>query len=155
MPQAVIQDQSVQSIAEAVRYVPGVTAIQGEGNRDALVFRGNATTGDLFVDGIRDDVQTYRDLYNTDRVEVLKGPNGMIFGRGGAGGVLNRVSKEAGWNPISQIAASYGAYDQKRFTADFGKASTTFFAKKVHFSSSFFACLHIFTSAADVVSVHA
>ena len=120
--QEVIQDQSVQSIAEAVRYVPGVTAIQGEGNRDALVFRGNATTGDLFVDGIRDDVQTYRDIYNTERIEVLKGPNGMIFGRGGAGGILNRVSKEASWNPISQITASYGAYDQKRIAGDFGQA---------------------------------
>ena len=120
--QAQIQDQSIQSVSEGVRYVPGVTAIQGEGNRDAIVFRGNATTGDFFVDGTRDDVQTYRDLYNTDRIEVLKGPSGMIFGRGGAGGVVNRVSKEAGWDPISQITASYGAYDQKRISTDFGQA---------------------------------
>ncbi|MDP3086844.1 MAG: TonB-dependent siderophore receptor [Methylotenera sp.] len=117
-----IVDQSVQSISDAIRYVPGVTAIQGEGNRDAIVFRGNATTGDFFIDGTRDDVQTYRDLYNTDRIEVLKGPSGMIFGRGGAGGVVNRVSKEAGWDPVSQITASYGAYDQKRVSADFGQA---------------------------------
>lgn len=117
-----IKDQSVQSIAEAVRYVPGVQASQGEGNRDALVFRGNQTTGDLFVDGMRDDVQTYRDFYNTDRIEVLKGPNGMAFGRGGAGGVVNRVMKEAGWDPISEVTASYGAYDQKRISADFGQA---------------------------------
>lgn len=117
-----IEDQSVQSISDAIRYVPGVTAIQGEGNRDAIVFRGNASTGDFFVDGTRDDVQTYRDLYNTDRIEVLKGPSGMIFGRGGAGGVVNRVSKEAGWDPVSQITASYGAYDQKRVSADFGQA---------------------------------
>ncbi|PPC94340.1 MAG: TonB-dependent siderophore receptor [Methylotenera sp.] len=117
-----IKDQSIQSVSESVRYVPGVTAIQGEGNRDAIVFRGNATTGDFFVDGTRDDVQTYRDLYNTDRIEVLKGPSGMIFGRGGAGGVINRVSKEAGWDPISQITASYGAYDHKRISGDFGQA---------------------------------
>ncbi len=117
-----IKDQSIQSVSEAVRYVPGVQAIQGEGNRDAIVFRGNATTGDFFIDGIRDDVQTYRDLYNTDRIEVLKGPSGMIFGRGGAGGVINRVSKEAGWDPIRQLSLSYGAYDQKRIAADFGQA---------------------------------
>jgi len=117
-----IKDQSIQSVAEAVRYVPGVQAIQGEGNRDAIVFRGNASTGDFFVDGIRDDVQTYRDLYNTDRIEVLKGPSGMIFGRGGAGGVVNRVSKEAGWDPIKQLSISYGAYDQKRIAADFGQS---------------------------------
>ena len=117
-----IQDQSIQSMAEAVRYVPGVTAVQGEGNRDAIVFRGNATTGDFFVDGTRDDVQTYRDLYNTDRIEVLKGPSGMIFGRGGAGGVINRVSKEAGWSPVSQLTNSFGAYDHKRVSGDYGQA---------------------------------
>ena len=119
-----LKDQSVQSIAEAVRYVPGVQAAQGEGNRDALIFRGNQTTGDFFLDGVRDDVQTYRDVYNTDRVEVLKGPNGMIFGRGGAGGAINRVSKEAGWDPIREIQASYGAYDQRRIQVDVGQGLT-------------------------------
>lgn len=119
--QDLIEDQSIQSVSEAVRYVPGVTAAQGEGNRDALIFRGNISTGDFFVDGLRDDVQTYRDFYNTDRIEVLKGPNGMIFGRGGAGGVLNRVYKEAGWDPVKELTASYGAYDFKRISADFGQ----------------------------------
>lgn len=122
IPQDLIKDQSIQSISEAIRYVPGVQAAQGEGNRDALIFRGNATTGDFFIDGLRDDVQTYRDIYNTDRIEVLKGPNGMAFGRGGAGGALNRVSKQAGWTPISELIASYGAYNQKRVAADYGQA---------------------------------
>jgi catecholate siderophore receptor len=122
IPKEVMQDQSVQSVADSVRYVPGVTAAQGEGNRDALVFRGNITTGDFFVDGIRDDVQTYRDFYNTERLEVLKGPNGMIFGRGGAGGVFNRVTKEAGWKPIRELSLSYGSYNQKRTSIDIGDA---------------------------------
>jgi catecholate siderophore receptor len=118
-----IQDQSVQSMADAVRYVPGVTASQGEGNRDALNFRGSGvTTGDFYLDGIRDDVQTYRDFYNTDRIEVLKGPNGMVFGRGAAGGAINRVTKEAGWDPVREIKASYGAYNQKRTSIDIGNA---------------------------------
>ena len=124
IPQDLIKDQSIQSISQAVQYVPGVQAAQGEGNRDALVFRGNATTGDFFLDGLRDDVQTYRDIYNTDRIEVLKGPNGMAFGRGGAGGAINRVTKEAGWDPISEVTASYGAYDFKRISGDFGQALT-------------------------------
>lgn len=122
IPQDLIKDQSIQSISQAVQYVPGVQAAQGEGNRDALIFRGNATTGDFFLDGLRDDVQTYRDIYNTDRIEVLKGPNGMAFGRGGAGGAINRVTKEAGWDPISELTASYGAYDFKRISGDFGQA---------------------------------
>ena len=86
---AMIVDQSMQGLADVVRYVPGVGMAQGEGNRDAAVFRGNSSTSDFFVDGIRDDVQYVRDLYNVERVEALKGPNAMIFGRGGAGGVLN------------------------------------------------------------------
>jgi catecholate siderophore receptor len=121
--QDVIRDQSIQSISEAVRYVPGVTASQGEGNRDAINFRGaGVTTGDFYQDGVRDDIQTYRDLYNTDRIEILRGSNAMIFGRGGSGGVINRVSKEAGWDPVRELSMSYGAYNQKRATIDIGDA---------------------------------
>ncbi len=116
-----ISDQSVQNVSDAVRYVPGVTSSQGEGNRDALNFRGSGvTTGDFYLDGIRDDIQTYRDFYNTDRIEVLKGPNGMVFGRGAAGGAINRVTKEAGWDPVREIKVSYGAYNQKRTSIDIG-----------------------------------
>ncbi|HLP81497.1 MAG TPA: TonB-dependent receptor, partial [Nitrosomonas sp.] len=95
---------------------------QGEGNRDALVFRGNRSTGDFFTDGIRDDVEYYRDLYNIQRVEVLKGANGMIFGRGGSGGVVNRVTKQAGWDPVREFIFQGGSYNQKRMTADVGHA---------------------------------
>lgn len=132
IPQEVIKDQAVLSIADTIRYVPGVTASQGEGNRDAIVFRGNRTTSDLFIDGLRDDVQVYRDLYNTDRVEVLKGPNGMIFGRGGAGGVLNRVTKKAGWDPVKDISVTYGAWNQKRVTGDYGVGLTDDVAFRVN-----------------------
>jgi catecholate siderophore receptor len=59
------------------------------------VIRGQRSNADFYIDGIRDDVQYFRDLYNTQRIEVLKGPNAMIFGRGGGGGVVNRVLKEA------------------------------------------------------------
>ena len=64
-----------------------MTTHQGENNRDQVIIRGNSSSADFFVNGVRDDVQYYRDLYNLDRVEALKGPNAMIFGRGGAGGV--------------------------------------------------------------------
>ena len=76
-------------------FVPGASYNSGEGNRDTLVLRGNSSTADFFVDGVRDDVQYFRDFYNVDRVEVLKGPNAMIFGRGGGGGILNRVLKKS------------------------------------------------------------
>ncbi len=117
-----IEDQAVRSIEDAVRYTPGIGMAQGEGNRDAVVFRGNQSTADFFVDGIRDDVQYYRDFYNTERIEVLKGPNGMIFGRGGSGGVINRVTKEATWDPIRELTLQAGAYDQRRASIDLGQA---------------------------------
>ena len=90
-----IADQGLHSMAEVLRTVPGATVASGEGHRDQILLRGQNTTADFFVDGLRDDSQYYRGLYNLDRVEVLKGPNAMIFGRGGGGGVINRVTKKA------------------------------------------------------------
>ena len=85
----------MRSISDVMRAVPGASVASGEGHRDVIILRGQNSTADFFVDGIRDDVQYYRGLYNLDRVEVLKGPNAMIFGRGGGGGVVNRVTKKA------------------------------------------------------------
>lgn len=101
-----------------MRYVPGVGVSQGEGNRDALIFRGNRSSGDFFIDGMRDDVQFFRDLYNIERIEVLKGANGMIFGRGGSGGVINRVSKQANWDSFREFSFRGGSFNRKRITAD-------------------------------------
>ena len=117
----VIRQQTMQGMADVVRYVPGVGIAQGEGNRDTPVFRGNSSTSDFFVDGIRDDVQYYRDLYNVERVEALKGPNAMIFGRGGVGGVLNRVTRQADWAPSRELTLQGGSWDDRRISGDFGQ----------------------------------
>jgi catecholate siderophore receptor len=131
VPQAVsvvtreqIADQRMQGIADVVRYVPGVGIAQGEGNRDTPIFRGNSSTSDFFVDGIRDDVQYFRDLYNVERVEALKGPNGMIFGRGGVGGVINRVTRQAepGRAATREAAFQLGSWGDRRVTSDLGRA---------------------------------
>jgi catecholate siderophore receptor len=116
-----IDDQGMQSMADVIRYVPGIVTAQGEGNRDTAVFRGNSSTGDFFIDGIRDDVQYYRDLYNIDSVEALKGPNAMIFGRGGSGGVINRVSKEPVSKPLAEASVTVGSWANRRVTADLGQ----------------------------------
>ncbi len=127
VPQAVsvvsikqINDQAAGSIGDAGRYTPGIFSAQGEGNRETLVMRGNSMTGDFFVDGVRDDVQTYRDLYNIDRLEIFRGPNAMIFGRGGIGGLINRVTKVAGWSPVREVRAELGSYSHKRLQGDIG-----------------------------------
>src|SRR6188508_2770121 len=119
---ALIRDQSMQGMADVTRYVPGITMGQGEGNRDQPTIRGNSTTADFFVDGVRDDAQYYRDLYNVERVEALKGSNAMIFGRGGGGGIINRVSKEAEFATVRSLSLEGGSFDHKRGMLDVGQA---------------------------------
>lgn len=89
-----ITRQGFTSIGDIINYTPGVNTSQGEGHRDAVVFRGIRSTADFFIDGARDDVQYYRPLYNLEQVEILRGPNALLFGRGGTGGILNRVTKK-------------------------------------------------------------
>jgi catecholate siderophore receptor len=119
--QDLIRDQAMQNLADVVRYVPGITMAQGEGNRDTPVMRGNSSTADMFIDGVRDDTQYFRDLYNIERVEALKGPNAMIFGRGGSGGVLNRVSKQADWETVREVNLQLGSWNKRRIAGDFGQ----------------------------------
>jgi len=118
---AMIAEQSMQSMADVVRYVPGIGMAQGEGNRDTAIFRGNSSTSDFFVDGVRDDVQYFRDLYNVERIEALKGPNAMIFGRGGAGGVINRATRQADWTSTHEATMQIGSFDNRRATIDLGQ----------------------------------
>jgi catecholate siderophore receptor len=114
-----IADLAIRSIADLVRYVPGVSSGQGEGHRDQITLRGNNSTADFFVDGLRDDVQYFRGFYNIDRVEIHKGPNAMIFGRGGGGGILNRVTKGALIDDTSgSVTASIDSFGSAYAAAD-------------------------------------
>lgn len=119
-----IDDQMMRSMADVVQYVPGVQMGQGEGHRDAPTLRGNSSTADFYVDGVRDDVQYYRDLYNAERIEILKGPNALIFGRGGAGGVINRVTKTAGFDPVQAFTLQGGSFGFARGAIDVAAAFT-------------------------------
>lgn len=109
-----LRDQAMDSLGDVMRYVPGVNVGQGEGNRDQITLRGQNTTADFFIDGVRDDVQYFRPLYNLERVEVLKGPYALIFGRGGGGGIVNRVQKApldgADFTEIRAMGDSFGGY---------------------------------------------
>ena len=89
-----VRKKGFKELGDIVKYTPGINTSLGEGHRDAVVFRGVRSTADFFQDGVRDDVQYYRPLYNVEQVEVLRGPNALLFGRGGTGGVINRVSKK-------------------------------------------------------------
>ena len=126
-----MRDRAVQGMADAVRYVPGINTTQGEGNRDGLVFRGNSSTADFFADGMRDDVQYYRDTYNIERIEAFKGPNAMIFGRGSPGGLLNRVTRTADWREALDIGLQFGSWQKRRATADYAHPFSDAFAFRV------------------------
>jgi catecholate siderophore receptor len=117
-----IRDQSFQGLTDVTRYVPGVAVHQGEGNRDELVIRGVDSSANFFVNGFRDDVQYFRDLYNAQSVEVLKGPSALTFGRGAGGGVLNRTLKEADGVSRYEGSVQTGSWGDRRFTLDAGKA---------------------------------
>jgi catecholate siderophore receptor len=127
-----MRDQAMQSMADVVRYVPGITMAQGEGHRDAPVIRGNVTTADFYVNGVRDDVQYNRDLYNLERVEAVKGANALTFGRGGGGGVINRVTKEAQFFPVGELALQGGTFSNKRLTTDLGRSVSDAFAFRLN-----------------------
>ncbi|MEM8799874.1 MAG: TonB-dependent siderophore receptor [Pseudomonadota bacterium] len=88
-----LDDQAMSDMGDILRFTPGASIAQGEGHRDQIIIRGQNTTADFFIDGLRDDVQYFRPLYNLERVEILRGSNALAFGRGGGGGVINRVSK--------------------------------------------------------------
>ena len=125
LPQAVsvvgkqqISDQLFASISDIARYQPGISSPQGENNRDQLIIRGQNSSADFFLNGVRDDVQYYRDLYNLERVEILRGPNALTFGRGGGGGVVNRVAKEAGETLFFEFTAQGGGFGDRRGTFD-------------------------------------
>lgn len=128
---AMIADQMMVSMGDALRYVPGVAVHQGENNRDQVVMRGNSSSADFFVDGVRDDVQYFRDVYNLDRIEALKGSNAMIFGRGGAGGVVNRVSRVAGFSPSQEVSLQTGSFGYQRATGGVNRALTSALALRV------------------------
>ena len=100
-----IKNQGFREIGDIIRYTPGVNTSQGEGHRDAVVIRGVRSTADFYQDGIRDDVQYYRSLYNVEQLEILRGPNALLFGRGGTGGLINRVTKKA------EIGEAFGSFD--------------------------------------------
>lgn len=121
-----IIDQNITSLEQAARYVPGVNVQMGEGHRDQVTIRGmtngsNGTTSNFFVDGARDDVEYIRDFYNTEKIEFLKGPNALAFGRGSPGGVINRVLKKADGVSRKRLQITGGSFDNRRIQGDFSE----------------------------------
>ena len=119
IPEQVIRDQRALSVQDVLKNVAGVGLSSGDGQRDQVTIRGFISYGDNFVDGVRDDALYFRDLSNTERIEVIKGPASVLYGRGSSGGLINRITKKPGTQG-GEIVASYGSWDDKRGEIDLG-----------------------------------
>ena len=120
---ALIKDQQLSSLREALSNVAGLTFNAAEGGRagDNMMLRGFYTFGDIYLDGIRDTAQYNRELFNLEQVDVLRGSAAMLFGRGQAGGVINQVTKMAELKDENKVSGSLGSYDYYSLTGDFNK----------------------------------
>ena len=107
---AMLEAQGATSLADALRNVPGITISGAEGGQigNNINLRGFAARTDIYVDGMRDRGQYYRDTYYLESVEVLKGPSSMLFGRGSTGGVIKQVSKKPELKDKNEVTATIG-----------------------------------------------
>ncbi|PLY48250.1 TonB-dependent siderophore receptor [Janthinobacterium sp. ROICE36] len=124
VPAAVIKDQHAMSIQDIMKNIPGVGLSTGDGQRDQVFIRGFTAIGDQFVDGFRDDALYFRDLSNVERLEVIKGPAAVLYGRGSSGGLVNRITKKPGVD-ITDVALSLTNTKGRRGEVDVGRVGET------------------------------
>lgn len=120
IPLELLHDQGAQSMEAALKSVPGVGLSNGDGQRDQVTLRGFSAIADQFIDGVRDDALYFRDLSNIERIEVLKGPASVLYGRGSSGGLINRISKKPGIDK-SELTLELGSHDQRRGEIDLAR----------------------------------
>lgn len=124
VPIEVLRDQRALSIQDAMKNIPGVGMSHGDGQRDQITIRGFSAISDQFVDGFRDDALYFRDLSNVERIEVIKGPAAVLYGRGSSGGLINRVTRRPGMD-VTSLTLSAGSWGLKRAEADLGRTFAT------------------------------
>lgn len=121
-----MQDRAVTDLNQALKTVPGVTLGAGEfkstGNSPTI--RGFVARTDMFMDGIRDYGDYYRDPFNLEAIEVLEGPAGVVFGRGSTGGVIEQDSKLPKLQPLIAGTLAGGTDSTRRATLDVNEPLT-------------------------------
>ncbi len=116
-----IDDRNLDTLKDVLHNTAGVTFQAAEGGEEDIRLRGFslATTGDIFIDGMRDPAFYERDTFNNDRIELLRGSASMLFGRGSTGGAVNQVSKRPHAMDESEVSTTLGSYNYRRVTGDF------------------------------------
>jgi catecholate siderophore receptor len=121
IPQQVIKDTAALTLQDALRTVPGITFGAGEGGNpqgDRPIIRGFDAQGDTYIDGVRDTGAQSREIFDIESIEVSKGPNSTMGGRGSAGGSLNLVSKLPKDYDFLDGGFTYGSDQTRRYTLD-------------------------------------
>ncbi|RKQ39221.1 catecholate siderophore receptor Fiu [Enterobacter sp. R1(2018)] len=123
----VIKDQGVNNLTDALKNVPGVGAFYAGENGssstgDAVYMRGVDTSNSIYVDGIRDIASVTRDTFNTEQVEVIKGPSGTDYGRSAPSGSINMISKQPRLDSGLDASISVGSAWMRRGTLDYNQA---------------------------------
>lgn len=120
------QQQQANTLSETLRNTPGITMLMGEnGNTatgDSIFMRGFDTQSSIYVDGIRDLGTISRDTFNTEQVEIAKGPAGVDNGRGASSGYINMSSKAATLDSFITGNATLGTGSHQRLSADINQA---------------------------------
>ncbi|MCG3150582.1 MAG: putative TonB-dependent receptor BfrD [Verrucomicrobiae bacterium] len=128
VPQTVIQDQGASTLRDVLRNVPGISMQAGEGGGglpgDNLSIRGFNARTDIYVDGVRDYGAYSRDPFNTEQVEVSKGPASSYSGRGSTGGSINLVTKSPHEEPAYGGTFGLGTDEFIRSTVDVNQPIT-------------------------------
>ncbi|TZG27142.1 TonB-dependent receptor [Sphingomonas montanisoli] len=117
----VIKDTGSATLVDALRTVPGITFGAAEGGNpigDRPFIRGFDTQGSTYVDGVRDISAQSREVFAVEQIQVVRGSDSTLGGRGGAGGSLNIVSKMPQRETFVVGGISYGNADYKRVTGD-------------------------------------
>ncbi len=121
VPKQVMSDQSASSLQDVLQNSPGITFAAGEGGRaggDLPVIRGQNAASSLFLDGMRDASMQARDTFNLEQVEIIKGPDSVYSGRGGAGGSINLVSKAPKAKDATEVTGQIGTDRNYRGSVD-------------------------------------
>jgi catecholate siderophore receptor len=114
-----LEDRGVLSVKDALAGVPGVAPTLGEGRRDSFSIRGFSSQTDQYIDGVRDDAQYFRDLSNTEQLDIVEGPAAVLYGRGSSGGLVNRVTKKPTMEGLEgTVGVTGGSYGERRIEAD-------------------------------------
>lgn len=121
VPQEVMKDQQAVTIDQALKNVSGVYTGQGFGLVENFNIRGFQTF-DYYRNGVRFQsalTQTGpREVANLERIEVLKGPASLLYGRIQPGGLINLVTKQPQAQPYYSVQQQFGSYDFYRTTLD-------------------------------------